>query len=87
MCSPGEQSPGEFGSFPFPALVDSAELRPQHLVLHRDVGLMLCSIRAALTVVPTLGEGWRHPQKVALMLGEVEAPTGCGRAPKLGTTQ
>lgn len=48
---------------------------------------MLCSIRAALTVVATLGEGWRHPQKVALMLGEVEAPTGCGRAPKLGTTQ
>lgn len=48
---------------------------------------MLCSIRAALTVVPTLGEGWRHPQKVTLMLGEVEAPTGGGRAPKLGTTQ
>lgn len=40
----GSINPGEFGSFPFPGFIDSAELSPQHLILHMDVGLTLCCV-------------------------------------------
>lgn len=65
---------------PFPSLgsLKAAELRPQHPFVVRRMWVRFpASARAALTVVPTLGGGRRHLQKVKQMLGEVFALRRC----------